>query len=97
MEGVNMASKVGPQGQIVIEKPIREMLGLKPGYIAVQKLVGDHVEIRFFPPEHRRSLKGILAGMTNQAIQPDQWSDAREQAWSEVTAQEQDFHGAGNG
>jgi AbrB family looped-hinge helix DNA binding protein len=49
--GPTMANAVGEKGQLVIEKPIREALGVQAGSIAVQILRDDHVEIRFYPPE----------------------------------------------
>jgi AbrB family looped-hinge helix DNA binding protein len=55
-----MAHVVGTKGQIVIEKEIRDQLGIAPGWKAIQRRVGDHVEIYFLPPTHRRSLAGIL-------------------------------------
>lgn len=41
-----MSSVVGARGQVVIEKLAREALGIGPGHISVQKVVGDHLEIR---------------------------------------------------
>jgi AbrB family looped-hinge helix DNA binding protein len=55
-----MAHVVGPKGQVVIEKEIREQLGIAPGWKAIQRRVDDHVEIHFVPPAHKRSLGGIL-------------------------------------
>jgi AbrB family looped-hinge helix DNA binding protein len=56
-----MSYRVGPKGQVVIEKSIRDRLGVRPGSRAVQVLVGDHVEIRFLPADHEESLAGCLA------------------------------------
>lgn len=53
---------------MVIEKPIRDALGVKPGFVAVQNLVADHVEIHFYPPEHELSLMGILAGSCRKRL-----------------------------
>jgi bifunctional DNA-binding transcriptional regulator/antitoxin component of YhaV-PrlF toxin-antitoxin module len=55
-----MANVIGPKGQLVIEKGIRDQLGVGPGWKAIQRIVGDHVELRFIPPTHNRSLAGIL-------------------------------------
>ncbi|PKB78319.1 MAG: AbrB family transcriptional regulator [SAR202 cluster bacterium Io17-Chloro-G9] len=83
-----MATKVGTKGQVVIDKQIRDRLGIGPGWIALQKLVDDHVEIYFVGPEHNRSLKGSLAKYTDIVIQPgEEWNKAREQAW-EAAARE---------
>ena len=53
-----MAHLVGPKGQVVISKEIRDRLGVLPGWQALQVLVDNHVRIYFLPPEHNRSLRG---------------------------------------
>ena len=78
-----MPSVVGQKGQVVIEKPLRDALGLRPGYIAVQRLVGDHVELHFHPPEHNESLRGVLAGRGIRSHSEEEWAEIREQAWVE--------------
>ena len=83
-----MPTTVGEKGQVVIEKPIREALGIEPGYVTLQTLVGDHVEIRFYPPEHNRSLKGILAGHLRRTISEEEWPKAREEAWAQAIAED---------
>jgi bifunctional DNA-binding transcriptional regulator/antitoxin component of YhaV-PrlF toxin-antitoxin module len=45
----------------VIPKEIRDRLGVKPGWQALQLVVGDHLEVYFVPPPHNRSLAGCLA------------------------------------
>lgn len=79
-----MPSVVGEKGQVVIEKPIRDALGLRPGYVSVQDLVGDKVEIRFFPPEHNQSLRGALSRSIQHRVPPDDWDRARDAAWTEA-------------
>jgi len=81
-----MAHVVGPKGQVVIEKPLREALGLEPGWVTVQKLVGDHLEIFFFPPEHGSSLRGVLSDEIRRKVPPRAWRQARERAWDEAAA-----------
>lgn len=76
-----MLATVGQKGQIVIEKALREALGLQPGYFAVQKLVSDHIEIYFYPPEHKRSLRGLLANKIQKRMATDDWQAVREEAW----------------
>ena len=76
-----MANVVGAKGQLVIEKPIREALGIEPGSVAVQTLKDGHVEIRFYPPEHNRSLLGVLAGEILQTPGDQDWREIQEQAW----------------
>lgn len=71
-----MATAVGTKGQVVIEKQIRDRLGVKPGWRAVQVLVGDHVEVYFIPPPHNRSLRGCLAPYVGSAPPPEEeWDD----------------------
>ena len=80
-----MANTVGPKGQVVIAKEIRDRLGVLPGSIALQSLVDDHVEIAFLPPPHRRSLKGSLASEIRRHIGAGRdWERAREDAWQQV-------------
>lgn len=55
-----MPTLVGQKGQMVIEKRIREKLGVKPKSLAIQSLVGDHIEVRFVPPVNTKSLAGSL-------------------------------------
>lgn len=79
-----MGHKVGPKGQVVIEKEIRDGLGVKPGWIALQQRVDDHVEIRFIPPEHNRSLAGILAPhIKRQFPTTEELREARDRAWTQ--------------
>ena len=79
-----MMHKVGPKGQVVIAKEIRDQLGVKPGCLVIQRLVDDHVEIHFVPPPQRRSLRGVLTPHTKVRIPPEQWREAVERAWDEA-------------
>ncbi len=80
-----MANVVGPKGQVVIAKEIRDRLGIEPGWLALQRIVDDHVEVSFLPPEHRKSLKGSLAKYVKVHGNPAaDWNRAREDAWSEA-------------
>jgi AbrB family looped-hinge helix DNA binding protein len=79
-----MGYKVGLKGQVVIDKKIRDKLGIQPGWQAVQLLVDDHVEITFLPPEHDRSLAGSLAPFVERSLPSSkELREAREAAWSE--------------
>jgi hypothetical protein len=71
---------VGPKGQVVIEKKIRDELGAEPGWLTIQRLVDDHVEIYFIQPEHNRSLQGILWRPDMPTISQDEWHDVKEGA-----------------
>ncbi len=80
-----MANVVGPKGQVVITKEIRDLLGVEPGWIALQRLVNDHLEIYLVPPEHRKSLKGSLAKHVKARVRPGkEWDKARDAAWLEA-------------
>ncbi len=71
-----MPNTVGSKGQLVIEKEIRDRLGVQPGWQAVQLLVDNHVRIYFIPPEHNRSLRGILKPyIRGQAPPEEEWDD----------------------
>jgi AbrB family looped-hinge helix DNA binding protein len=75
---------VGTKGQVVIAKELREKLGVEPGWLTVQRLVDGHVELYFVPPEHGRSLKGILAPYSTAHVPPEKWEEASEAAWEEA-------------
>jgi bifunctional DNA-binding transcriptional regulator/antitoxin component of YhaV-PrlF toxin-antitoxin module len=78
-----MATRVGTKGQVVIEKPIRDALGVEPGWITVQRIVGkDRVEVRFYPAEHERSLRGVLAEHVGRSLASDRFEDVRREAWA---------------
>jgi AbrB family looped-hinge helix DNA binding protein len=66
-----MNYKVGPKGQVVIPKEIREQLGVQSGWGAVQEVMDDHVEIYFLPPEHHRSLLGVLRPYLQRSLPTD--------------------------
>ena len=76
---------VGQRGEVVIAKEIRDSLGIAPGWVARQRIVDDHVEIRFSPPEHVGSLKGKLAPWVTRPIPTStEFAGARDQAWRDA-------------
>jgi AbrB family looped-hinge helix DNA binding protein len=80
-----MTTTVGTKGQVVINKEIRDRLGIGPKWLALQRLVGDHVEIYFVPPEHDKSLMGCLSKYTKVRIETEEELDkARERAMVEA-------------
>ena len=63
-----MISKVGPRGQITIDKAIRDRLGVKARDMAVQEIKDGRLVVYFLPLEHRRSLRGMLKPRPKRAI-----------------------------
>lgn len=80
--------KVGTKGQIVIEKWIRDELGVEPGWQAIQRVVDGHVEISFVPPPHEESLMGIFSKYVTRSVTEDELHDLTEQAWDEEVAED---------
>lgn len=60
---------------MVIEQRIREQLGIQPGMRTVQQVIDDHVEIRFLPAEHTRSLAGAARPYIRRWPAPEEWGD----------------------
>ena len=83
-----MSNKVGTKGQIVIEREIRERLGVEPGWKTLQRLVGDHVELYFVPPDHDESVAGFLSEYVKKSVSGDDWHDAKEEAVGEGVIRE---------
>ncbi len=71
---------VGTKYQVVIEREARRKLGIEPGWVAVQTVVGDRLELRFLPPEHERSLAGSLGRYAREETAPEPADEARA-AW----------------
>lgn len=76
-----MGHKVGPKGQVVISKSARDRLGIEPGWEAIERVLEDRVELRFVPPPHDRSLKGILSSALRRRPSGGLRA-ARERAWT---------------
>ena len=55
-----MTSRVGPKGQVVIPKPMRDRLGLEPGTAVSFQFDGDAVRVG--PVPDLTSLGGTLSG-----------------------------------
>ena len=56
-----MTHRVGPKGQVVIPKDLRDELGIEPGDEVSFWRDGDHVALR--PTQHARPLRGRFAGV----------------------------------
>ena len=87
-----MTCTVGDQGEIVIEKELRDQLGIRPGWIALQRLVDNRIEIQFTPPVHDKSLKGSLAEYATEdnAFEDKDWQNIKENAWAKAIEEEAD-------
>jgi hypothetical protein len=80
----------------VIEKGIRDRLGVQPGWKAVQHLVDGHVEIHFVPPEHARSLAGRLSRYARPELATDDaLAVARAAAWADAARRREEEAPAG--
>jgi AbrB family looped-hinge helix DNA binding protein len=55
-----MTHRVGPKGQVVIPKELRDALGIEPGDEVSFWQHEDHVAVR--PASHRRPLRGRFEG-----------------------------------
>jgi AbrB family looped-hinge helix DNA binding protein len=71
-----MTQKVGPKGQVVIPKAIRDRLGLRPGDAVV--VTSDDRGALVQPAAHRASLKGRLAGLgLTDALEAERLAEPR--------------------
>lgn len=57
---LGMTHRVGPKGQVVIPKALRDELGIEPGDEVIFWRHDDHVAVR--PASQRRLLRGRLEG-----------------------------------
>lgn len=66
-------------GRVLIPDDIRQRLGIEPGWIAIQRVVGAHIEILFVPPDASPPRTGVT-------VPPDQWHEVTERAVAEGIA-----------
>lgn len=87
-----MASHVSERGQITIDRAIRRQLGIQPGMVAYQRVVGGCLEVIFLPAPHCRSLFGAFhrSGEEPRALTPDQLEEAVMEAIAEQQSAEGD-------
>ncbi len=83
-----MTYKVGPKGQVVLPKRIRERLGIEPGDDVLVEREGDHIEIR--KAATIASLRGIfkdgpdmLADLEREHREEIEADERREREWRE--------------
>ena len=71
-----MTHKVGPKGQVVIPKAMRDALGLRPGDEVDFELSDSGVLVE--PATHRPKLKGMLSGRRLvDALEQDRLAEPR--------------------
>src|SRR5207245_5270006 len=85
-QGVRMAAKVGARYQMVIEKDVRERLGIEPGAIAVQTVVDGKLEAQSLPAPHNRSLAGTFHKYSKGPVDDDEWHKIKAPAWDAAMA-----------
>ena len=74
-----MTSRVGPKGQVVIPKALRDELGIEPGDEVDFWLADDHVAVR--PAGMRRPLRGrFRRGLSDELLRQRRADRAREDA-----------------
>jgi Regulators of stationary/sporulation gene expression len=78
---MNSTFLVGTKGQVTIAKEIRDKLGVKPGWRALQRVEAGRVVLEFLPPPHLRSLVGVLRNYSEVTIPS---SEALEEASEEA-------------
>lgn len=79
-----MGHRVGAKGQVVIEKEIRDQLGIGPGWETIQRVVGGRVELSFLPPASTESRRGSLARYSSVKLSDEELREARERAMEEA-------------
>jgi AbrB family looped-hinge helix DNA binding protein len=86
-----MGHRIGAKGQVVIAKEIRDELGIGPGWQTIQRVVDGKVEITFIPPEHSRSLLGILNQYADPKLLEMDWHELREAAWEAAVREDHEL------
>ena len=76
-ESAVIEAEMEADGKVLIPREIRERIGIEPGWIARQRVVGAHVEILFVPPD-----PGPLRA--DAAVSSEEWGEAKERAWADA-------------
>ena len=63
-------SVVGTKGQIVIDKLLRDRLGIGPGWQTRQSAAAGRLVVEFLPPVHEDSLAGCLQVHVHPGVKP---------------------------
>lgn len=71
-----LASKVGPKGQAVIPKPVRDQLGIHSGDRVLMAVEGDHIVIRPDVPKRKDWLDEFRGAFPKRRLPPEvDWDD----------------------
>jgi len=76
--------RVGPKGQVVVPKAIRDQIGLEPGHSLDVELVGAEIRIRRARPLTFTDFRGIWGppdGMADWATEKRRESELEERKW----------------
>lgn len=87
-----MGHRIGTKGQVVIAKEIRDQLGIGPGWETIQRVVDGKVELSFVPPQHNRSLLGILNAYADPKLLAMDWHEITEAAWDDIAREGEAYH-----
>ena len=79
-----MGHRIGPKGQVVIAKEIRDELGIGPGWETIQRVVDGRVELSFLPPATTESRMGSLGRYTTVQLTDEELREARARVAAEV-------------
>ena len=67
-----MANMIGQRGQVVIDKLLRDQLGIGPGWQALQEVEEGRLVMRFVPPLHSDSLAGVCSRYGRPELTPEE-------------------------
>ena len=76
-----MSNVVGERFQITLDKAVRRELGIKPGDLAVERVIEGRLVVDFVPALKRESLFGIFRRPDLEPV--TDWEAVRVRAWTE--------------
>jgi AbrB family looped-hinge helix DNA binding protein len=85
-----MGHRIGPKGQVVIAKEIRDELGIGPGWETIQRVIDGRVELSFLPPAVTESRMGSLSRYTNVRLSDEELREARKRVAAELAHEKMD-------
>lgn len=89
-----MVTRVSGRGTITVDRELRRQLGVQPGMIAHQRVVGDRLEVVFLPDPHSRSLFGVFQDRSEPPLVTD--GEQLEEAVMEAIAADSNHRGTGD-